>query len=131
MHDLWVIACAQGHARARFFMDSLTLSSLLPYSETLKETSMLDIKLIRKDPKTIEARLRTKDPEIRLASILALDEKMRELLVKVEHLKSSRNQLSKEIGEKKRVKEDTTALMKEVAGMGDQITMLDHELTQL
>ena len=92
---------------------------------------MLDMKWLRKDPKAVEAKLKTKDPAIDLSSILDLDEKMREILVKVESLKAERNQLSKQIGEKKRLKEDTSALMETVGGMGDAITALDHELAAL
>ncbi len=92
---------------------------------------MLDMKWLRKDPKAVEAKLKTKDPSIDLSSILELDEKMREILVKVESLKAYRNQLSKQIGEKKRLKEDATIFMEEVSGVGDQITGLDHELAAL
>lgn len=89
---------------------------------------MLDIKLIRKDKNAVEAKLKTKDPEISLSPILVLDERMRTIKGSVEELKSTRNSLSKEIGDKKRLKEDTTSLMQEVAGLGDQITLLDKEL---
>ncbi|MCX6987086.1 MAG: serine--tRNA ligase [Chlamydiae bacterium] len=89
---------------------------------------MLDIKLIRKDKNAVEAKLKTKDPEISLSPILVLDERMRTIKGSVEELKATRNSLSKEIGDKKRLKEDTTSLMQEVAGLGDQITLLDKEL---
>ena len=92
---------------------------------------MLDIKLIRKDKDAIEAKLRTKDPEIRLCSLLALDERIRVIKANVEELKASRNHASKEIGEKKRNKEDVSDLMAEVAGLGDKISILDHELIPL
>ena len=48
---------------------------------------MLDIKLVRKNPMHLEALLKTKDPEISLAPIVALDEKSREIKLKVEELK--------------------------------------------
>jgi seryl-tRNA synthetase len=89
---------------------------------------MLDIKLIRKDKNAVEAKLKTKDPEISLSPVLVLDERMRTIKGSVEELKSTRNSLSKEIGDKKRLKEDTTSLMQAVAGLGDQITLLDKEL---
>ncbi|HEY5260060.1 MAG TPA: serine--tRNA ligase, partial [Rhabdochlamydiaceae bacterium] len=92
---------------------------------------MLDMKWLRKDPKAIEAKLKTKDPSIDLSSIIELDEKMRDILVKVESLKAERNQLSKQIGEKKRLKEDTAELMQQVGGIGDRATALDHELAAL
>lgn len=90
---------------------------------------MLDIKQIRANKTALEKLLQTKDPEISLDPILLLDEKIRTLKVKVEELKSSRNALSKEIGEKKRKQESTVELMQQVEGFGDQISLLDKELT--
>ncbi|MBI2742919.1 MAG: serine--tRNA ligase [Chlamydiales bacterium] len=92
---------------------------------------MLDIKLLRKDRAHCEAKLKTKDPSIDLSPTLALDERIREIKVEVEELKSKRNQLSQEIGEKKRKKEDASALMQEVAGFGEKIRLLDHELVEI
>lgn len=92
---------------------------------------MLDIKLIRTNHEAIEKKLKTKDPEIDLSSVVALDERIRVIKMSVEELKASRNHLSKEIGEKKREKQDTTELMKEVAGFGDKIAILDKELEAL
>ncbi len=92
---------------------------------------MLDIKLIRTHREQIEKRLRTKDPEIDLSSIVVLDERIRVIKIAVEELKAARNHLSKEIGEKKRQKLDTTALMEEVSGFGEKIALLDEELTLL
>src|SRR5690348_10816617 len=92
---------------------------------------MLDIKLIRADSEAMEKKLKTKDPEIDLAPIVARDERIRVIKMNVEELKSSRNQLSKEIGEKKRQKQDTTELMDEVSGLGEKIAILDKELEAL
>lgn len=92
---------------------------------------MLDLKLIRKDPEALEKLLKTKDPEVDLSLILALDERIRVIKVTVEELKASRNSLSKEIGEKKRTKQDVTELMNEVSGLGSKISILDQELGQL
>ncbi|MBS0651683.1 MAG: serine--tRNA ligase [Verrucomicrobia bacterium] len=92
---------------------------------------MLDIKLIRTNKDAIEAKLKNKDPDVNLSPILALDERIRVIKTTVEELKASRNHLSKEIGEKKRMKQDTTELMQEVAGLGDKIAILDQELTGL
>lgn len=92
---------------------------------------MLDIKLIRANRAAVEAKLKAKDPSIDLSSIVALDDRVRVIKLSVEELKASRNHLSKEIGEKKRLKADTTELMKEVAGLGDKIALLDQELALL
>ena len=92
---------------------------------------MIDIKLIRADREAVEKKLRTKDSEIDLGPIVALDERIRVIKMNVEELKASRNQLSKEIGEKKREKKDASDLLNEVAGLGDKIGILDQELNAL
>lgn len=92
---------------------------------------MLDIKLLRKDPAKAEARLKTKDPTVDLSPILALDERVREIIGELEQLQAKRNSLSKEIGEKKRKGEDTSAVMNDVAGLGDKVAVLNHERTSL
>lgn len=92
---------------------------------------MLDIKLIRADKTSIENRLKTKDPTISLDSVILLDEKIRQNKAIVEEKKSKRNHVSKEIGEKKRLKEDVSSLMNEVEGLGDQIAAIDRELSAL
>ncbi len=81
---------------------------------------MIDIRLVRADRHAVEKKLKTKDPEIDLSPIIALDERIRVIKMNVEELKASRNHLSKEIGEKKRQKQDTAELMKEVSGLRGQ-----------
>ena len=92
---------------------------------------MLDIKLLRKDPENCEKKLKTKDDSVSLGPILVLDEKIRHLIGKLEEVQAKRNALSKEIGEKKRLKEDTTSLMAEVAGLGDLASTLNHQRSEL
>ncbi|MBS3904183.1 MAG: serine--tRNA ligase [Simkania sp.] len=92
---------------------------------------MLDIKLIRKHPQEIEKQLKTKDPEVNISEILTLDERIRLIKTEVEQLKSQRNHLSKEIGDKKRQGQDVSILMTEVSGFGDKIRVLDDELVLL
>lgn len=92
---------------------------------------MLDIKLIRKDAGKVEELLKRKDPSLSLKSILELDEKIREVIAEVETLQSKRNAFSKEIGEKKRKGEETSEIMQEVAGLGDQVSALNHERSEI
>ncbi len=92
---------------------------------------MLDIKLLRKDPQGIEAKLKTKDPEINLGPLLSLDEKIRHVIGEVEELQAKRNALSKEIGDRKRKGEDVSEVMQEVAGLGDKVSVLNHERTEI
>jgi seryl-tRNA synthetase len=89
---------------------------------------MLDMKLLRKEKERIQEKLRTKEPGVDLTPILAMDERIRHIKGEVEEIKSKRNALSKEIGEKKRTGADVSGLMEEVAGMGDRTRILDQEL---
>lgn len=89
---------------------------------------MLDIKLLRNDQEVIEAKLKTKDPHVDLAPLLVLDEEVRTFKTEVEELKSKRNLLSKQIGEKKRAGDDPSSLMDEVGGLGTQISALDEKI---
>ena len=91
---------------------------------------MLDIKKIRSQPEEVEAKLKTKDASVNLAPILTLDEEVRTLKTQVEEIKNKRNLLSKQIGERKRSGEDTSELMKDVSGLGEQITKIDHILAE-
>jgi seryl-tRNA synthetase len=92
---------------------------------------MLDIKLLRKDPQALEAKLKTKDSAVQVGPLITLDERIRHVIGELEQLQAKRNALSKEIGEKKRKGEETAELMQDVAGLGDQITALNHERTEL
>ncbi|MDD4065732.1 MAG: serine--tRNA ligase, partial [Bacilli bacterium] len=88
---------------------------------------MLDIKLIREQPEMVIERLnrRQHDYHEPVTKILALDKERRALLQEVEDLKSKRNATSKQIGIYKHEGKDVAPIMKEIAGIGDQIAELD------
>lgn len=92
---------------------------------------MLDIKKLRVDPQGTEKKLRTKETGVELEPILALDEGIRHIKTEVEALKSKRNQLSKQVGVKKRKGEDASTLLSEVGAIGEKIPLLDEELREL
>lgn len=91
---------------------------------------MIDIRLIRKERAAIEQKLQTKDPHVNLNRIYELDEQIREGKTKVEQLKAKRNEYSQKIGEMKRKGEDTTALMEQVSGFGEEIHTLDNQIRE-
>jgi seryl-tRNA synthetase len=91
---------------------------------------MIDIRLIRKDRFAIEKQLKTKDPEIDLTTLCDLDQSIREAKTKVELLKAKRNEISQKIGEMKRSGQDTSLLMNEVTGFGQDIHDLDHQIKE-
>lgn len=90
---------------------------------------MLDIKRIREKPEEIRAGLlaRGADPGI-VDNILALDRERRQLLQDAETRKNERNRLSKEIGQRRKQGEDTTATQAEVRELGSAIDILDEQV---
>jgi seryl-tRNA synthetase len=94
---------------------------------------MLDIKLIRQNAEAIKKKIKTKEAsaEAAIDTVLSLDTQIREMKTKVEHLKSARNEMSDQIGLLKRKGEDTTALLSQVSGFGEEIHRLDHALAPL
>ena len=92
---------------------------------------MLDIRLIRKDRANIEAKLKTKDPQIDLSRVCELDHQIRECKTRVENLKAKRNEYSQKIGEFKRMGQNASELMAQVANSAEDIHRLDHQTKQL
>lgn len=92
---------------------------------------MIDLKLLRENLQEIEKKLKTKNPEVNLSSFTQLDEEIRKKQTLVESLKSEKNAASKKIGEKKRNGEDCSSLFEEMGKIGNQITSLDKEVTEL
>ena len=72
---------------------------------------MLDAKMIRANPEAVDKILQKRGLTGALDKFLALDEKRRELLGKVEELKNFRNTSSQQVGQMKKAGEDPTELM--------------------
>ncbi|CAI3326788.1 serine--tRNA ligase [Enterococcus cecorum] len=100
---------------------------------------MLDIKMIRQNVAMVKEKLATRNvDEAKINEFVALDEKRRVELVKVEELKKLRNDVSGEIAQLKRNKEnadDKIAQMKkvgeEIKALDEQIAKIDEELTAI
>lgn len=100
---------------------------------------MLDIKMIRQNVAMVKEKLATRNvDEAKINEFVALDEKRRAELVKVEELKKLRNDVSGEIAQLKRNKEnadDKIAQMKkvgeEIRALDEQIAKIDEELTAI
>ncbi|MGX7063949.1 serine--tRNA ligase [Enterococcus cecorum] len=100
---------------------------------------MLDIKMIRQNVAMVKEKLATRNvDEAKINEFVALDEKRRAELVKVEELKKLRNDVSGEIAQLKRNKEnadDKIAQMKkvgeEIKSLDEQIAKIDEELTAI
>ncbi|MGN6649266.1 serine--tRNA ligase [Trinickia sp.] len=82
---------------------------------------MLDIQLLRKDLDGVAKRLAARGYTLDVAAFSALEAERRAIQTRTEELQSRRNSLSKQIGAMKGKGEDTTALMAEVGGIGDEM----------
>ena len=92
---------------------------------------MLDLKRIRADPEAVKNAAAAKGEGCDIDRILDLDSRRREILQKVEALKTERNRGSKEIGEKKRAGEDTSGLEARMRSLGEEVKTLDAEVAHV
>ena len=82
---------------------------------------MIDIQLLRKDIDTVAARLASRKYVLDVAAFNALEAERKAIQIRTEELQSKRNSLSKQIGQLKGKGEDTSAVMLDVAGLGDEL----------
>jgi seryl-tRNA synthetase len=82
---------------------------------------MIDIQLLRKDIDSVAARLAARKFQLDAAAFNALEAERKQIQTRTEELQSKRNTLSKQIGMLKGKGEDTTAVMAEVTGIGDEL----------
>ena len=82
---------------------------------------MIDIQLLRKDIDTVAARLASRKYVLDVAAFNALEAERKAIQTRTEDLQGKRNTLSKQIGQLKGKGEDTSAVMLEVAGLGDEL----------
>ncbi|MDR6387075.1 serine--tRNA ligase [Paraburkholderia caribensis] len=82
---------------------------------------MLDIQLLRKDIDGVAKRLADRGYTLDVAAFSALEAERRAIQTRTEELQAKRNSLSKQIGAMKGRGEDTSAVMAEVGGLGDEM----------
>lgn len=92
---------------------------------------MLDIKFIRENLDAVRKGIEAKGLTVNLGEIISLDEKRRALIQESEALKAKRNQVSEEVGKKKREGADATALIAEMDVVKNRIQALDHQLREV
>ncbi len=95
---------------------------------------MIDIKRLRQDPDTVRAALRRRlDPAVdaTVDRMLDLDRRRRELLVKVETLKASRNAATDEVARRKHAGEPAEALLAELKASGEAVKTLDAAVREI
>ncbi len=89
---------------------------------------MLDVQMIRADLDAVANRLATRGVTLDVAAFRALEEQRKDAQVRTQELQSRRNASSKQIGERKRRGEDTSALMAEMAEVGDALRSFEAQL---
>ncbi len=95
---------------------------------------MIDIKHLRQEPDTVRAALRRRlDPtvDVTVDRMLDLDRRRRELLVKVETLKASRNAATDEVARRKKAGEPADALLAELKASGEEVRTLDAAVREI
>ncbi len=91
---------------------------------------MLDIKYLRENLTLVEEKMKLRGQQIAFERFSALDAQRRAILQEVESLRSERNKVSKEIGQKKAKKEDAADLIAQMGTVSDRIKTLDESLKQ-
>ncbi|TXH72135.1 serine--tRNA ligase [Thiobacillus sp.] len=92
---------------------------------------MLDIQLLRKDAVLVAERLAARGFAFDTARFETLEAERKSIQTRTQEAQSRRNTLSKQIGMMKGKGEDTTAVMAEVAGLGDEQKQLEARLSEL
>ncbi|KAF1302684.1 MULTISPECIES: serine--tRNA ligase [Enterococcus] len=93
---------------------------------------MLDVKMIRQNFEEVKTKLSTRGvPAEILTRFLTLDEKRRQLLVQSEDLKKYRNDVSAEIAQLKRTKQDAADKITEMKEVGTKIKAFDEEIAAI
>ncbi|MEW5782306.1 MAG: serine--tRNA ligase [Pseudomonadota bacterium] len=92
---------------------------------------MLDIQLLRSQPDLVAAGLARRGIAIDLAPFEALEAERKAVQTRTQELQAKRNALSKQIGMLKAKGEDVSAVMAEVAGLGDALKANEEKLAVL
>src|SRR5664279_5729863 len=92
---------------------------------------MLDINLFRNDLSAVAAGLARRGVVLDTARFEALERDRKEIQTRTQELQARRNALSKQIGAAKGKGEDATALLAEVAGIGDETKRQEEALDQV
>ena len=93
---------------------------------------MLDIHLLRENSEEMIERLKTKGvDESAVREILDLDERRRDLQSRVDEMKKTRNERSREIGQRIKAGENPETLKEEMRKLSDEIKNADSNLKEL
>lgn len=89
---------------------------------------MLDIQLLRNDINAVAARLAARNFVLNTAEFSALEAERKEVQTRTQDLQAKRNASSKQIGIAKSKGEDASAILAEVATLGDELKATEEKL---
>jgi seryl-tRNA synthetase len=92
---------------------------------------MLDINLLRNDLAAVTAGLAPRGVTLDAARFEALERERKDIQTRTQDLQAKRNALSKQIGAAKGKGEDASALLQEVAGIGEETKRLEATLVHV
>ncbi|CAG0974226.1 partial seryl-tRNA synthetase, partial [Rhodocyclaceae bacterium] len=92
---------------------------------------MLDIQFLRANPALVAERLATRGVSFDTAAFEALEAERKDLQTRTQDLQAKRNSLSKQVGMLKGKGEDASAVLAEVAGIGDSLKANEEALAKL
>ncbi|GAA5184934.1 serine--tRNA ligase [Niveibacterium umoris] len=92
---------------------------------------MLDIQLLRSQLDTVVQRLAARGLAFDAAAFQSMEDERKQLQTRTQELQAKRNSLSKQIGMLKGKGEDASAVMAEVAGLGDELKKNESDLATL
>ncbi|HPC35700.1 MAG TPA: serine--tRNA ligase [Candidatus Marinimicrobia bacterium] len=92
---------------------------------------MLDLKQIRNEPEKYRRGLEAKNAGDKLTELLLWDSERRKCINQADELKATRNRVSDEIGQLKKMGLPAEEKILEMRSVGDQISALDHKLKEI
>jgi seryl-tRNA synthetase len=92
---------------------------------------MLDIQLLRNDLRGVATRLKARGYLLDTDKFERAEGERKAIQTRTQELQAKRNTLSKQIGAAKGRGEDAAALMREVGGIGDELTALERQLADI
>jgi seryl-tRNA synthetase len=92
---------------------------------------MLDIQQLRNDLDNVTARLKARKFDFPADVFKALEAERKTIQTNTENLQAKRNTASKQIGIAKSKGEDASAILAEVAGLGDELRAAEAQLTEV
>jgi seryl-tRNA synthetase len=92
---------------------------------------MLDIQTLRNDLAGVAARLATRGYALDTAKFEQLEGERKTVQMRTQELQAKRNATSKQIGQAKSKGEDVSAIMAEVANLGDELKQLEAQLERI